>query len=410
MTIGAFRLNSLSTISDSSIILGTPGDGTSPGSASAPSFTFGTGSTFSTALNDIFDTSVVYSNADTSTGAYAVSYGTSSGQIAQNIRHTTRTLTLGTAVTTDGTASPVKRSYGHWGMRTGGNFNKRGFAQSHNSSSSRTRAYTLISSTGASQTSGGTLSTQLLGEMPVTSTGWHEWILSGSTLSVNRYGGSDSTTWHNTATTYSSSIAVLPSYDFYDCLKTSPVNAVSFWYGASATSGYKDVLIIYSESSNTHIIDTTNTFNYNNISTSVSKKGIVLSANINQTSGINCIGYWDTSTAKLDLKLFTVGISPSLSATFGNKYTLNMSGETNVKLMTSHLGCDFCYLISTNSSGSTTYIRKVTASGVNGLTISNPVSYSTSSGTTEVAIGNTATDGLLVSRNGTTGTVVAFTN
>lgn len=408
MTIGAYRLNTLGYSSVPAVV-GTPGDGTSPSSTTAPTIVFGSAVTISTAAADIFDTSVVYSNNDVSDGAYAISIGTTSGQIILHARHTARTITLGAGPAVNGSASVIKRAHCHWGLRTGGNWNKRGFTQSQNTASSRDGSYTLVSSSTASTTSAFTnQTTQLLGEMPATSGIWHEWLLNGSTLTINRYGGSDTSSWHSSPTAYSTSLGIVPSYEFYDSLKTSQNNSISFWYGC-ATGGARDMLIIYSSSTNTHIVNTTDIFNYSSISTTTSKKGVLLSANVNQTSDINAIGYWDDTAKKLDLKLFSTSISPSLSATFGNKFTFSMSGETNVRLMTAHLGCDYCYLLSTNAAGTITYIRRITASSVNSLTISNSTFFNTPSGTTEAAIGNVSTNGMLVYRSGTTSQVVAFT-
>lgn len=404
--------SSIITINDTSQAI-APGGGTSPSTASAPGFTFGSAATVSSVGSELFDTSCVFSNADSSSGAYGLAYGTTSGMVISNIRHTTRVLTVVSPTAVQGSATPVKRSYCSWGYRTGGNWNKRGYTASQNSSLSRVRNYVTVTSVSQSTTAASSDGAyNLLGEMPATSSRWHEWTisLSGSNLVINRYGAADTATWHNTPTTYTATLAFTPMYEFIDTVKTSPVGTVSFWYGASNTAGYKDVLIIYSEDINTHIVNTANTFGYSTISSSTAKKGVLLSANINQTNGINAIAHWDSASSTLDLKLFTVATSPSLSATFGNKYSLSMSGETNLRLMSTHLGCDFCYLISTNSGGTSTYIRKLTATGINGLTISSPYTLSTTSGTTEVCIGNRTNEGILVRRSGTTIQANAFTN
>jgi hypothetical protein len=408
MTIGAFRLNTLGAnlVPITSI---NPGDGIAPSAATGFVLTFGGASTVSTIATDVFDTSVVYANNDISTGAYAVSYGTTGGQIILNARHNDRILTLTAELAVNGATNAIKRTHNSWGLRASGNFNKRGFTHSQNTSTSRAGSYTLISSNNRSTQSAFTNNpNQLLGEMPVNSSDWHEWIISGNSLAVNRYQGADNASWRSTVNTYTTSLSFIPMYEFYDAVKTSPLNTISFWYGC-AQSGIKDMLIIYSASTNTHIVNTSDIFNYADISSSINKKGVLLSANINQTDGINAIGYWDNTAKKLDLRLFTTSVTPSLSASFGNKFTFSMPNETNVRLMTSNIGCNFCYLLSTNAAGTTTYVRKVTATSVNGLTISNAVTFSTLSGTTEMSIGNTATDGMLLYRSGTTSQIVAFT-
>lgn len=408
MTIGAYRLNSLGA-SNIPIVYPNSGDGQAPNSVSGFSLLFGSAVTVSTAATDVFDTSVVYSNNDISDGAYAVSFGTTSGQTILHARHTARTITLGAAPAVNGSASVIKRAHCGWGLRTGGNHNKRGFTQSQNTASSRDGSYTLVSSNTASTSSAFTSqSQQLLGEMPINGTQWHEWLLNGSTLNINRYTGGDTSSWHSGGSLYSASLSILPMYEFYDAVKTSPNSGISFWYGCSA-SGIKDMLIVYSSITNTHIIDSTNIFNYAAITSSIAKKGVLLSANINQTSDVNAIGYWDDTNKKLDLKLFSTSTSPSLSVSWGNKYTFSMPGETNVRLMTSHLGCDFCFLLSTNAAGTQTYIRRITASSNTNLTISNATFFSTASGTTEAAIGNVSTNGMLLYRTGATNSLVAFT-
>lgn len=391
----------------------TPGGGTTPTGASAPSFTFGgSATTVSSNAIDLFDTSCLFSNSDSTTGNFAICWAENATPAMRynSYRHTSLTITPGTIRTmASSTTTAFKRQHMMGGQVMTGNTNKRGYATSAESTSSKLGYYTIITSTATGTTSlHRTETSTFLGETAVSSNGgYNEWTRSGTTLTIRDWPFTDSATWKTSASsTFTQSLSFTPDHRFYDCVK-SFIDG-TFWYGPDFADTDKDVLLIFQGGS--LLVDKTNTFNYSGISSSNAKKGVFLSACINATTNpkITCFAHFDNTTKNLDLKLFTTTTAP-LAASFSAKYTITLTGENNVRLITTGPFCSFAYLLSSNSGGNTLYIRKVSATTLNNLTISSPTSHSITASSTEYTIGNTTSTAMVVHRSGSTIQTRAFT-
>jgi hypothetical protein len=395
------------------VVSNTPGGGTTPTGASAPSFTFGSdATTVSSNAIDLWDTSCLFSNSDSTTGNFAICWAENNTPAMRynSYRHTSLSIIPGTSrAMASSTTSAFKRQHMMGGQVMTSNNNKRGYATSAESTTAKLGYYTIVTSTAAGSAAlHRTENAIFLGESVVSpSGGYHEWTRSGVTLTIRDWPFTDSFTWKTTAsTTFTQSLSFTPDHRFYDCVK-SFIDG-TFWYGPDFADTDKDVLLIYQGGS--LLVNKTDTFNYSGISSSNAKKGVFLSACINATTNpkISCFAHFDNTTKNLDLKLFTTTTSP-LAASFSAKYTITLTDEHNVRLITAGPFCSFAFLLSSNSSGNTLYIRRVSATTLNNLTISSPTSHSITASSTEYTIGNTTSTAMVVHRSGSTILTRAFT-
>lgn len=390
MPLGAFRLNTLGR----NLVAGglVEGAGSTPGSTTY-TYTFGTTNTSTT--------SVGYWKPD---AGYAITMAESSGNASNPGFHVTysigttlyrrlyyrsgtgtgTTVTLGTqtSMITSFTPdefigiSPQKLS------RDGGNGRGRFIGKS--ASNLRRQYYVWhTSSTGVSSAAYLTDTTTLdfFGHNHCGRSGtiyYHNWYANSTATQYNCIIDScpnDFTTAYTNITTLSSSTGNDYAY------LTSQSNSAVQGLGNPANTYGISFLYTYGNASNTQnngndalIITNGYVFKEEQTPFNFGTSGRLLSMTMSRSNNIGIIGWWNSSTQKLDMRMFSVSCpdTSTINVTWGTHFTLNMSGEQNPQFGRS--GRDGRIMLTSTNGSSTVYVRTLDSSDENTLTVSNRAS------------------------------------
>lgn len=206
----------------------------------------------------------------------------------------------------------------------------------------------------------------------------HEWYRDSSnnlTVRVNTAPKDFTTAYTETASiTLASNTHI---NDLKDCVKGmgAPTNTrgISFMFNVNTSTGKDELLIC-----NGYVITKVqNIFGYSGISGSATIDNIN-SVTVSKSNNHGAISYWNNTTKKLDIAMFTVSCpnTTTINVTWGGLFTQTLTGESRARLGKGNSAGRF--MISTiNSAGTGLAVRTVNSTGVNNLTISNSASVGT---------------------------------
>lgn len=396
MPLGSFRLNSLSRyVAPVGGNLFTEGAG-SAASTNTYTFTVGTAATI-TSSAAYFSPECAYTNHMSESGGVASSPGINLVWAQEGVayrrlayRSSTGTgvaLTQGTATSMGGsyTGSPSRMFVVGSRYDAGSSNWTRGRYLMYSSGAAATAGYFWnASSTGQSNTAasltwhstathiyyGGTMT----GVGSAESFFYHEWYRDSSNnlvVKVNSAPKNFTTVYTETATVTTTSQTHISNLK--DCVKGlgAPANTrgISFMFNVNTTSG-KDELIICNGYV-TRVIQ--NIFGYTGITGSATIDNIH-SVTVSKFGNQGAISYWNNTTKKLDIAMFTVSCpnTTTIDVTWGSLFTHTMTNESKARLGKGNSAGRFT-ITTVNSANSGLSMRVVNSTGVNNLTISSSV-------------------------------------
>jgi hypothetical protein len=378
MPLGGFRVNSLAKYAPPTG--SSSGQGIAPTSISNRTFTSRGSSTISSTASNFYPSLVVYGKTGFNPEPYAISYYSNSNWRIRNVRTGTGTSpTVGNEVTLTSMTANGKSELVNWGDSVDGNWNGRGvfFADAGSGIPYRSHVVTSTSVTNGART--GTLANRkLLGATQDLSRIylWQDNTSSNNTLVELFDQTGDNDNFFTFPADASASVNIRLTQHNMVTASLGYNNDFSSIYGADQSAGVKDALVIFGNST-TQIVS--NIFGYSAITTSLEYEGRLLNAGVDNTNNIGVVGYYDTSTYKLDLRPYQPN-STNSTCSLGSTYTVALpSGASKPYIANEAYDGNGQFLIYHTTS--TIYIHRILMNGLNDLQLSSAHTISHSNAT-----------------------------